>query len=530
MPRRPARSASTGGGDSNHTILVIFLVFFVLISLTLGVLYYLAQDKISSAEAAKKKADDDKRAADKERDNYRDYYRVKFQSWFDPASVGEDELQAMQALDKDEKFRADRPEKFVGLQKEMEGDPSGATEEAKSGAVGPVDQASGRPKNPLRGKLKAREQELASTTKNLNTKQKEFDTLKAEYSQYQKDWNSANQSTAIKKAQDDAENQKRQAIAQKELELTDARAKITATTQSLAQELEKTKKEYDEREKKIRGEVDDEKDKLAKLQQELRTKYSSRQLVQLDNPRGKIISVSRNGETVYIDLGTDAHVPPQTTFSVYGRGTGGKVLPEPKAKLEYIRATDRSVGLARVTALAKPAAIRAEADPDRPAFWITDTKEFYRATDPILPNDLIFNPVWDPNHPVHVALVGSFDLDGDGQDDLDSLIRMLRDMGVVIDAYPDMKEGYKIVGRLDYKTDYLIVGNTPPTQIGKKNVDNRREFEEQAHSRGIEVLRLQRFLDRIGYSSIRVPTPKTGSGLPAPAPKDDASKKEEAAK
>lgn len=534
MPRRPARSASSGGGDSNHTILVIFLVFFVLISLTLGVFLYLAQDKIAAADSAKDKANKDRQAADKERDQYRDYYRVKFQSWYDPASVGEDEFQAMQALDKDESFRSGRPEKFAGLQKDMEGDPNGNTPEAKNGAVGPVDPATGRPANPLKAKLKALEQQLATTTKNYNSKQKEFETLKAEYSQYQKDWNSANQSAALKKAQDAADTQKQQALAAKEAELADARSKITATTQSLAQELEKTKKEFEEREKKVRSEVDDEKDKLVKLQQELRIKYSSRQLVQLDKPRGRIVNVDRNGELAYINLGTDAHVPPQTTFSVYGRGPGGKVLPEPKAKLEYVRPIDRSLGLVRVTALAKPAGIRAEADPDRPAFWITDTKQFYRATEPILPDDLIFNPIWDPSHPVHVALVGSFDMDGDGQDDLDSLIRMLRDLGAVIDAYPDMKEGYKVVGRLDYQTDYLVVGSTPPTQVGKRNVDNRHEFEEQARSRGIEIYRLQRFLDRIGYSSIRIPTPKAGSGVPAApaaAPKEEnGAKKDEAGK
>jgi hypothetical protein len=531
MPRRSARSAPTGGGDTNHTVLVIFLVFFVLISLTLGVFLYLAQEKISAADTAKDKAQKDLQAADKERNEYRDYFRAKFQSWVDPASLGEDELQTMQTLDKDETFRSKRPEKFAALQKDMEGDPNANTTEAKNGLVGPMDPATGRPANPLRGKLKALEQQLATTTKNYNTKQKELDTLKAEYSQYQKDWNSANQSAAIQKSANDAEAQKKQALDQKGQELADARAKITATTQSLAQELEKTKKEFDEREKKTRAEVDEEKDKLAKLQQEIRIKNTARQLVQLDKPRGRVVRIDRNGETAYIDLGTDAHVPPQTTFSVYGRGPGGKVLPEPKAKFEYVRPLDRTLGLVRVTALAKPSAIRAEADPDRPAYWITDTKQFYKATDPILPDDLIFNPIWDPERSVHVALVGSFDIDGDGQDDLDALIRMLRDMGVTIDAYPDLKEGYKVIGRIDYQTDYLVVGSTPPTQVGRKNVDNRREFEEQARSRGIEILRLQRFLDRIGYSSIRVPTPKAGSGLaPLPTPKEEPGKKEEAGK
>src|SRR5262249_27778223 len=139
MPRRSARSASTGGGDTNHTVLVIFLVFFVLISLTLGVFLYLAQEKISAADTAADKAKKDAQAAVKELSEYRDYFRAEFQSWVDPASLGEDELQTMQTLDKDETFRSKRPEKFAGLQKDMEGDPNANTTEAKNGLVGPMD-------------------------------------------------------------------------------------------------------------------------------------------------------------------------------------------------------------------------------------------------------------------------------------------------------------------------------------------------------------------------------------------------------
>jgi hypothetical protein len=526
MPRRSARSAAPTGAESN-TVLVIFLVFFVLISLTLGVFLFLAQDKIANAQANETKAKNDLSAADKQRKTQENYWRPKLSLWVDPNSVTEDELQAINEQEKDSNFMESRPEKFKALAKEMEGDGG------QGGIVGGVDAQTGKPKHPLKEQIKALRQELDSTKNNYVSKQKEYDSLKAEYSNYQKEWNADTQSKRIAEAQSAVETQKRQAIAQKDEELRDARKKITETTQQLAQELEKTKKEFAERETKIRGEVDDEKGKLVNLQQELRTKYNSRQVVQLDKPRGRIVNVDRHGETVYINLGTGVNLPPQVTFSVYGRGTGGKVLPEPKAKIEVIRPVDRSLALARITAVAKPSAIRAESDPDREAYWITDPKQFYKATEAILPDDLIFNPVWDPDRPIHVGLVGSFDIDGDGQDDLESLLRMLRDLGVAIDAYPDIKQGYKVVGKIDYQTDYLIVGNTPPTLIGAKTVDNRQEFQDQAKVRGIEILRLQRFLDKVGYSQIRIPSPKAAPAQgaangAAPVPAKEEGKKDEA--
>jgi hypothetical protein len=504
MPRRPARSASSAGAESN-SILVIFLVFFVLISLTLGVFLYLAQDKISTAEAARKKAEEAKTAVDKDLKSQESYWRPKFMMWIDPASVEESDQVAVADKEKDGAFMDSRPEKFKVLAKEMEGD--GNT----PGMVGPVDPGTGKPKHPVKERLKALEQQLAEANKNFATKQREYDSLKTEFSTYQKEWNGDTTAKKVKDAQNAAETQKQQALAQKEEELTDARRKITETTQNLTQELEKTRKEFAEQEKKIRAEVDTEKEKLIGLQQELRSKYSARTLVQLDKPRGRIVSVDRHAETVYINLGTAAHLPPQVTFAVYGRGPGGKVLPEPKAKIEVLRILDQSLSLARVTAMAKPSAIRAESDPDREAFWITDPKQFYRATEAILPDDLLFNPVWDPDRHIHVGLVGFFDIDGDGQDDLESLVRMLRDLGTVIDARPVMSAGtYKMVGKIDHQTDYLIVGKEMPAGVKPASPEDQpAKFESDALNRGIEILRLQRFLDKVGYSTIRVPVPKT---------------------
>src|SRR5262249_36984674 len=159
-------------------------------------------------------------------DRQRNFYRVVMQDWID-GSAEDSESLAAQEIGKGENFRNSLPPKFAVLEKEMIGD--GAT----PGMVGPIDQQTGKPKRSLKSRIQALEQQLATTTKNWNDKQRELDSLKAEHSQYVKDWNGDKLAQAVKQAQDNAEAQKKQALAQKDDELKQARQKITDTTQSL---------------------------------------------------------------------------------------------------------------------------------------------------------------------------------------------------------------------------------------------------------------------------------------------------------
>src|SRR5207302_10185528 len=79
---------------------------------------------------------------------------------------------------------------------------------------------------------------------------------------------------------------------------------------------------------------------------------------------------------------------------------------------------------------------------------------------PLKEGDLLFNMIWGS----HVAVAGLVDFTGSGattaagqMDALIDFMRHLERMGVIIDAYVDLRDG-KVVGELSPKTNYLIRG------------------------------------------------------------------------
>jgi type II secretory pathway pseudopilin PulG len=537
MPRNKARPSAggSGGGDSSFG-LILSLVVFVLISLVLAFFLYQAQEKIDQATKAAESAKAESKKAQDNLTQEQAYYEGKFRSWIDPGDMNEQDRLTM--LDAEKKLRGAEGDKrypwFQTLAKALEGDEAGADAAAKGGLIGPIDPNTGTPKTTLRKRLDDQAKENKALADNFAAKQAELETLNKQFTDYKAQWNEKKLADTLK----DQIAKHEQQIKTLEAQNAEAKKNYDTALEGVKQEMQKAladqqKKLNDELEKERRR-VTEAEEKLVAATKEIRDRNTAKKLSDLDAPKGKVVRVDNNGASVYVNLGSNQHVPPQLTLAVYGRGPGGKVLSEPKAKLELVNVLGPTLSLFRVTAMAKPADIRAENDPDAAAFWITDPSQFYRSRNPILADDLLYNPAWDPNKRIHVALVGAFDLDGDGQDDIDALNRMLREMNVIIDALPNPREGYKVDGALTYQTDFLIVGSAPPTGARVASKDNRTEFESEARRRGIEVLRLQKFLDRIGYSAIRVPTPKAGPAAPAPAApavdapeKKDGDKKEE---
>ena len=77
-------------------------------------------------------------------------------------------------------------------------------------------------------------------------------------------------------------------------------------------------------------------------------------------------------------------------------------------------------------------------------------------TNPIIPGDVIYSPVFQPGTAVRFALTGIMDIDGDGQSDHDLIRNLIRINGGVIDAEVDADGKRK--GKISINTRYLIVG------------------------------------------------------------------------
>ena len=208
--------------------------------------------------------------------------------------------------------------------------------------------------------------------------------------------------------------------------------------------------------------------------------------------------IDRNGQTLYISLGSADSLRRQVTFSIYGKGVDGHPLKEPKGTLEVIRITGEHSAQAQITSLRD----------DR--------------RDPVLPGDFIYNPGWGANHTQHVVLIGIMDLTGDGRDSTQQLIRDLKGQGIEVDAYMDLrtnklkKPNSPDEGAITRDTDMVIVGTTtgPSTaavRSGAKDdpkqldmIEKMQKYQKIASELAVRIVPLDNFLESSGF-----PLPKT---------------------
>ena len=221
---------------------------------------------------------------------------------------------------------------------------------------------------------------------------------------------------------------------------------------------------------------------------------------EFDKPHASI--VRRRGNIVEVNLGSRDNVKPGLKFAVQpsdtperGFDARKRVVRTPdgrtesqiiaKGKIEIIQTLGDHLSQARIVE---------ERDPVR---------------DGILVGDLLYNSVWRKGEPDHIALVGIFDLNGDGSDDIKSLARDLTKMGIIVDAYYDLDQ-LKWVGKISEKTIYAVEGNVPfkdiqpgeppaileaKAAILKGITDARKE----AKDRGSKLVRMRDFFPRVGY-------------------------------
>jgi len=201
----------------------------------------------------------------------------------------------------------------------------------------------------------------------------------------------------------------------------------------------------------------------------------------------RIVEIDRTGKSPYINLGRADKIAPQVTFSIHAVGPDGKLNPNPKGTLEVVEVRGEKMARTRITS------IRNE------------------KTDPIIKGDRLFNPTWDPYRRKRVAIAGLADMGMDGTDSSEDLRRLLARQNVDVDAYISTKsdKGPKIEGKgISSQTDYLILAdsldalNHPKAKVGAYGKDfgnMMKDMKKKAESNAVQVIRLQAYLDMIGY-------------------------------
>jgi|GEM_PF-1391499 len=553
-PKQPKEKGGT------PVVLIIFLVFFILVSLVLGVFLYLAQDKIDTAtKRYEQQAAETKKWQDAEKVQ-RQYFTQKLRSWWDSTAIDAQDLRTL--ADMESEFsdpgktdpRNDGANKwFLALRAVMEGDPNARDADARKGLVGPYDNQNGKPATSMKELLDNLKKQVATLTANFKEEQDKLAKKTQELENYKKEYNRDVVDAEVKKVRTDYERQIKARLDEKDKTIADLNRKMAEVTRDFEKMLAERKKVQDAELAKKDEEVKETKRLVDIERAEIKRKSQAAEELAIDKIRGHVLRAEGGSENIYIDLGSNHRVTPGLKFSVRGQGPGGKPEREPKAMIEVISIVGPSVSLARVTRVAKPEFARSGRDPvtNKPIdptseeYWINDPKQFWHSRTPVTKGDLLFNPLWDPNEPVHVVLAGFFDLDGDGSDDLDFFRRYLTDVGVHVDGYLDPNNDNQLKGKLDYQTDYLIVGGLPLLETGptaapladqvKQSIGGPTgkavaELNKAALEKGVAVVRLKDFLAKMGFTSLRLPNPRSslpisGNGeAPAEKPADNAKK------
>ena len=117
---------------------------------------------------------------------------------------------------------------------------------------------------------------------------------------------------------------------------------------------------------------------------------------------------------------------------------------------------------------------------------------------PILAGDYVLTATWDPGFRVPIALAGRFDLDGDGFDDTDKLVQMIRRNGGTVVARHD-SEG-TLSGKIDSDTRYLVLGESTDLDVNASPEISKatQELEDQADRNTVQVIGLNKLLNRMG--------------------------------
>jgi hypothetical protein len=339
---------------------------------------------------------------------------------------------------------------------------------------------------------RAAEKELAAAKKAYDDTRLAMDASKKGYDAAQAEYKTA----AAKAPQDFKEaleaNNKQVEKFQKAFEGEIAKAR--ADEQALKDEVQQRKIELARAEAKLSGVQEDLKNLLARQQ-------ATQDVFQFDDPQGKITRrVSEN--MVEIDLGSSALVREGLTFTVLPmdfpeRGRQSRMreirVPDergryhsvqrfvPKATVEVVEVLGPNLSRARITQ---------EADPIR---------------DRAMPGDLLYNSVWRKGHADRIALLGIFDVNGDGSDDIEAVVRDLVRMGVPVDAYFNLRT-QKWEGRLTEQTRYLVEGAFPtssasdPHQAAKTVlIGAMSDARKEATNKGINVVGYRDFFPRMGY-------------------------------
>ena len=227
-----------------------------------------------------------------------------------------------------------------------------------------------------------------------------------------------------------------------------------------------------------------------------------------DRPVGKITRVDLERRQVYINLGSALGVRPELTFSIFaddGRGNAEKFL---KGTLEVIRVIDGQSSLCRLTSLYDARGVEiALNDP-------TGGRAAREVEAAIRDGDLLFNMFWN----TRVAVAGAvnftgFPIDAPSEQmrQMEMFTQLLARMSIHTDAILDLNDG-QMKGALSNKTRFLVLGDLafpkdPKDEAQKDRAklinDGIEAMKTEAVEKGLFLISAENFTIAAGYRKPR---------------------------
>jgi hypothetical protein len=451
-------------GESKQAY-IIALVFFVLLTIILGVTTWLGYSGQKQLEADKKKADENATAVTGQRDAA---------------------LAQLAALKLAVGIKDVKPEDLLGNPKKPEGDD---LVKKWLGNLVRWDESQGKPQRSMIELLATAQESVKQREGALQTSEAKA----KEEAQHSEELLTAERAKTAKQQQEITRLQGQ--VKEERDSHTQAFKDQSKLYASVRDEKEKLRKDQEDQKDDLQKKID----KLTKTKSDLQknldrfTKAQKQEdYIAYEKPLGKIAAIDPRGSYAYINLGSADHVKPQLTFSVFSGTESYRQGQEPKASLEVIRA----VG------------------PHESEVRVSNVRDEGR--DPVVRGDLIYNPAWSPTLKQHIAIAGIIDITGDGRDSTPEVVRNLKRQNIVVDAYLDVHDA-SVHGEITRQTNYFIMGETPSLdatagieQAASMNEKKRdvalrmHEMEDTARLKGVAIVSARRFLLLIGY-----PMPRT---------------------
>jgi hypothetical protein len=186
---------------------------------------------------------------------------------------------------------------------------------------------------------------------------------------------------------------------------------------------------------------------------------------------GDIGWVNQHSGTVWINLGRGDGLDRQMTFAVYAGDSNSPTKAAQKASIEVTRIIGEHQAEARV---------------------LKDS-----ISDPIMPGDKLFTPVWSAGEHKHFALVGFLDLTGEGKNDHAAVRNLITMNGGIVDC--DGDQG-KCNGEMTINT--ILVRGEPPNEKG--HAEDTKVFTRMigdAERLGVKSISLGDLKEQMGYQN-----------------------------